>query len=92
MRAHDVSVEIKRNKLITFCSAEWPTFHVGWPSEGTSDLGTVHRVRDIIFRLPIEHPDQAPPPWVKHFLPQQGFSTTQVLVTCRKEPKESQGA
>ena len=44
MRAHDLSVEIKRNKLITFCSAEWPTFHVGWPSEGTSDLGTLHRV------------------------------------------------
>ena len=49
MHAHDLSVEIKRNKLITFCSSEWPTFHVGWPSEGTSDLGTVHRVRDIIF-------------------------------------------
>ena len=49
MRTHDLSVEIKKNKLITFCSAEWPTFHVGWPSEGTSDLGTVHRVRDIIF-------------------------------------------
>ena len=49
MRAHDLSVEIKRNKLITFCSAEWLTFHVGWPSEGTSYLGTVHRVRDIIF-------------------------------------------
>ena len=44
MRAHDLSVEIKRNKLITFCSAEWPTFHVGWLSEGTSDLGTLHRV------------------------------------------------
>ena len=41
MRAHDLSVEIKRNKLITFCSAEWPTFHVGWHSEGTFDLGTV---------------------------------------------------
>ena len=44
MHAHDLSVEIKRNKLITFCSAEWPTFHVGWLSEGTSDLGTLHRV------------------------------------------------
>ena len=48
MRAHDLSVEIKRNKLITFCSTEWPTYHVGWPSESTFDLGTVHRVRDII--------------------------------------------
>ena len=49
MHPHDLSVEIKRNKLITFCNIEWLTFHVGWPSEGTSDLGTVHRVRDIIF-------------------------------------------
>ena len=39
MRAVDLSVEIKRNELITFCSTEWPTFHVGWPSKGTSDLG-----------------------------------------------------
>ena len=29
MRAHYLSVEIKRNTLITFCSAEWLTFHVG---------------------------------------------------------------
>ena len=60
MRTHDLSVEIKRNKLITFCSAEWPTFHVGWPSEGIFDLGTVHQVRDTIFRPRIGHPDQAP--------------------------------
>ena len=49
MCSHDLSVEIKKDKLITFCSAEWPTFHVGWPPEGTFDLETVHRVRDIIF-------------------------------------------
>ena len=57
-RAQNLSVLVKKNKL-TFCSAEWPTFHVGWPSEGTFDLGTVHQVRDIIFRLRIGHPDQA---------------------------------
>lgn len=44
MHAHDLSVEVKKNKLITFCSAEWPTLNVGWPSEGTFDLETVHRV------------------------------------------------
>ena len=60
MRAHDLSVEIKKNKLITFCTTEWPTFHVGWPSEGTFDLGTVHRVQDIIFQPWIRHPDQVP--------------------------------
>ena len=59
-RAQNLSVLVKKNKLITFCSAEWPTFHVGWPSEGTFDLGTVHQVRDIVFRPQIGHPDQAP--------------------------------
>ena len=44
MCAHDLSMEIKKDKLITFCSAEWPTFYVGWPTEGTFDLETVHRV------------------------------------------------
>ena len=59
---------------------------------------------DIIFRLWIGHPDQVPsitvweniilrpPPWIKPFLPQQGFSTAQVLVTRvrknLKNPKE----
>ena len=92
MRAHDLSGN-QKNKLISFCSAEWPTFSVGWPSEGTFDLETVHRVRDIIFRPRIRHPDQVPyiivwenvvlcpTPWVKPFLPQQGFSINQVLVT-----------
>ena len=59
-RAQSLSVLVKKSKLITFCSAEWPTFHVGWPSEGTFDLGTVHQVRDIIFRPRIGHLDQAP--------------------------------
>ena len=61
-RAQNLSVLVKKNKLITFCSAEWLTFHVGWPSEGTFDLGTVHQVREITFRLWIGHPDQPPTP------------------------------
>ena len=56
MCAHDLSVEINKNKLITLCSTEWPSFHVGWPSEGTFDLETAYRVRDIIFRPRIGHP------------------------------------
>ena len=44
MHTRDLRVEIKEDKLITFCSAEWPTFHVEWPPEGTFDLETVHRV------------------------------------------------
>ena len=42
MCSHDLSVEIKKDKLITFCSAEWPTFHEGWPPEGTFDLEIMH--------------------------------------------------
>ena len=56
MCAHDLSVEINKNKLITLCSTEWPSVHVGWPSEGTFDLETAYRVRDIIFRPRIGHP------------------------------------
>ena len=59
-RACDLSVEIKKDKLITFCSAEWTSFHVGWPSEGTFDLETAHRVWDIILQPQAEHPDQVP--------------------------------
>ena len=92
-RAQNLSVLVKKNKLITFCSAEWPTFHVGWPSEGTFDLGTVHQVRDIIFQLQIRHPDQAPPPsFGKTFFASTGiFYPSGVGDTCKKEPKESQG-
>ena len=105
MHTHDLSVEIKRNKLITFCSTEWPTFHVSWPSEGIFDLGTVHRAQDIIFRLWIRHPDQVPyiivweniilrpPSWVKPFFASTGiFYPSGVGDTCRKEPEESSGA
>ena len=98
-RAQNLLVLVKKNKLITFCSAEWPTFHVGWPSEGTFDLGTVHQVRDIIFRLRIGHPDQGqppprpPPPWVKPFFASTGiFYPSGAGNTCKKKPKESQVA
>lgn len=39
--AHNLSFTVKKTKFITLCSSEWSTFRVGWPPEGTSDLGTV---------------------------------------------------
>lgn len=30
-RAHNLSVGLRKGKMITFCSSEWPTFDVGWP-------------------------------------------------------------
>ena len=37
-RARNLSVLVKKNKLMIFCSAEWPAFNVGWPQEGTFSL------------------------------------------------------
>ena len=39
-RARNLSVLVK-NKLVTFCSSEWPAFNVGWPQEGTFSLPIV---------------------------------------------------
>lgn len=30
-RAHNFSVDMRKGKMMTFCSSEWPTFDVGWP-------------------------------------------------------------
>ena len=59
-RAHSLSVEIKKSRMVIFCSAEWPSFTVGWPPKGTFDLKTVRRVREIILRPQSRHPDQVP--------------------------------
>ena len=30
-RAQNLSVLVKKNKLMIFCSTKWPAFDVGWP-------------------------------------------------------------
>jgi hypothetical protein len=55
----DYGVRMKPAKLRTFCKVEWPTFNIGWPTEGTLDLATITHVRDIVVRDP-GHPDQFP--------------------------------
>ena len=37
-RAQNLSLLMKKSNLVTFCSAEWPAFDVGWPQEGTFSL------------------------------------------------------
>ena len=37
-RAQNLSVLVKKNKLMIFCSAEWPAFNIGWPREETFSL------------------------------------------------------
>lgn len=82
-RGHNLSVELKKGKLVTFCRSEWPSFGVGWPSEGTFCLSIITKVKTKIF-LPGQsgHPDQIPyilvwqdlvenpPPWVTPFIPE----------------------
>ncbi|XP_055982455.1 17-beta-hydroxysteroid dehydrogenase type 3 [Sorex fumeus] len=40
-KGSNLSVEVKKGKLITLCSAEWPVFNVSWLAEGTFDVGTI---------------------------------------------------
>ena len=80
-RGHDLSIELRKGKLVTFCRSEWPTFGVGWPAEGTFCLPIIIKVKSKIF-LPGRsgHPDQIPyilvwqdlvenpPPWLTPFV------------------------
>ena len=38
--------------LRTLSRLEWPTFDVGWPSEGTFDLPVLFAVRATVYRFP----------------------------------------
>ncbi|XP_023047362.2 uncharacterized protein LOC111525929 isoform X2 [Piliocolobus tephrosceles] len=80
-RGYNLSVELKKGKLMTFCRSEWPAFGVGWPPEGTFCLPIITKVKTKIF-LPGRsgHPDQIPyilvwqdlvenpPPWLVPFV------------------------
>ncbi|XP_070924816.1 uncharacterized protein [Macaca nemestrina] len=59
-RGHDLSLEIRRGKLITLCRSEWPAFNVEWPPEGTFRIA-------VITRNPPPYPSgpQAPAPRAK---------------------------
>uniref|UniRef100_A0A8I5NCX5 CCHC-type domain-containing protein n=1 Tax=Papio anubis TaxID=9555 RepID=A0A8I5NCX5_PAPAN len=89
-RGRNLSVELKKGKLVTFCHLEWPSFGVGWPSKGTFCLSIITKVKTKIF-LPGQsgHPDQIPyilvwqnlvedpPPWITPFI----LEPCKVLVT-----------
>ena len=45
-RAHKLSLLVKKSKLVTFCSAEWPAFQVGWPLEGTFQPSIIQAVKE----------------------------------------------
>ena len=59
-RAHNLSVEVKKGPWQTFCSSKWPTFGVGWPSQGTFSLPVILGVKRVIFQTAGGHSDQVP--------------------------------
>ena len=80
-KAQDLSLLVKKSKLVTFCSAEWPTFDVGWPQEGTFNPQIIQAVKErVLTPSPAGHPDQTPyilvlqdlvrnpPEWLKPFV------------------------
>nr|AMK06427.1 putative gag polyprotein [Murine leukemia virus] len=79
--ASNQSVDVKKRRWVTFCSAEWPTFNVGWPQDGTFNKDIITQVKIKVFSPgPHGHPDQVPyivtweaiaydpPPWAKPFV------------------------
>ena len=95
----DYGIKTTPSKLRTLCNLEWPTFGVGWPSEGTLDVLTVRRVWRVFIWDP-GHPDQFSyidswlgiaqtlPPWVRFTCNKQGQA--RVLDALTKQPKEGQ--
>ena len=80
-RAYDLSLLVTKSKLITFCSAEWPTFQVGWPPEGNFQPSIIRAVKEKVMAPdPWGHPSQVPyvmvwqdliedpPEWLKSFI------------------------
>ena len=91
-RARNLSVLVKKNKLMIFCSAEWPAFNVGWLQEGTFSLPIIQAVREkVLAPGPSGHPDQTPYilvwqdlvenplAWLRPFIPQPFTSPSPTL-------------
>ena len=103
--AQNLSLLVKKSKLKTLCSSEWPTFQVGWPPEGTSGLPVIQAVKEKIMAPdPRGHPDQAPyilvwenpvegpPVWLKPFIhnpPSASVPQAVVLEASKEEDWEA---
>ena len=60
-RGENLSVVVKKGKLVTLCFSEWPTFGVGWPSLRTFNLQVIKAVEERVFRPgSLGHSDQVP--------------------------------
>jgi hypothetical protein len=49
-KALNAGLVIKKGKFDTLCSAEWPTFGVGWPIQGSLSLDLITKVKAVIFQ------------------------------------------
>lgn len=93
IRAHNLSVEVKKGPWQTFCSSKWPAFNVGWPSGGTFNLPIIFAVKRVVFQATGGHPDQVPyivvwqdlvqnpPPWMKPWT--LGMETATVVMAAK---------
>ena len=72
----DYGIKLTPNRLKTFCEIDWPSFRIGWPSEGTLKLDKAQAVYSVVTRQPghldqFLHIDsrllivQNPPPWAR---------------------------
>ena len=50
-KAQNLLMLVKKSKLKTLCSSEWPTFQVSWPPEGTFGLLVIQAVKEKIMAL-----------------------------------------
>jgi hypothetical protein len=98
-KGHNYGMEIKKGKFNTLCSAEWPTFNVGWPPQGTFSLDTIKKVRDVINRPGLHgHPDQYPyvlmwqtlvedpPSWLQPFIHESPADQPTILAVSGNTP------
>ena len=60
-QALNMGFNIEKGKLDAFCSAKWPSFGVGWPTQGSLSMDLIDKVKAVISRPnPEGHPDQLP--------------------------------
>ena len=59
----DYGIKLTPDKLRLLCEIDWPSFGVGWPSEGTLELDKVWAVYSVVTRQP-GHPDQFQYSWL----------------------------
>ena len=94
-RAHNLSLLVKKSKLI-------PTFRVGWPPEGTFQPSIIQAVKEKIMAPdPWGHPDQVPyvmvwqdlvenpPKWLKPFVHKPPSSSNSQVLVMETPPEET---